>query len=339
MRALLIFLAFVAAAVAQSSIDPYQFIDKKTLNNADVNQLWRTLGISGKIRETMANGSKDTTATFKCADDCEAQRVGLSWPLLDGDGEDAVIRISPAYLNANLSRFLVFHRSGDRPWQLIDYLDSTEWDYNFPSVSVANSAGKRWLVVTLHPHCGTGCSLTHADWYELNNGKLRMVLTVPLDGGQFNENPARQFETRFLRGSQSGGRETLEFIYHVEFRPSFRSSIDTDLWGEEKVIRFSRATGQSEFRFDPRNSEASETFVEDIFSSHELGPPRLFKSVQDRLLAIARGPNGPRRRWLKEVLDQNPNLPELASVRAAFAKLPASAGRSPRGHAEIPDRK
>ncbi len=237
------------------------------------------------------------------------------------DDQDAVIRISPAYLNANLSRFLIFHRKGDEPWQLIDYLDSTEWDYNFPSISVSYSAGKRWLVVTLHPHCGTGCSLTHADWYELKSGKLRMVLTVPLAGDQFNENPARQFETRFIRGSQSGGRETLEFIYHVEFTPWFRSAIDTNLWGDEKVIGFSRPIGQGAFKFDAKNSEASDAYVKNIFSSLEAGP-QLYHLIRDHLLAIARGPHDRRWEWLKEVLDENPNLPELAPVRAAFAKAP-----------------
>jgi len=339
MRVLLTFLVFVSSAVAQSSIDPFKLRDKKDLRLADVTQLWRTLGISEKIRETAAEGAKDTNRRFDCSSDdrCEAEYVGPNWPLLDG--QDAVIRISPAYLNANLSRFLVFHREGDGPWQLIDYLDSTEWDYNFPSVSVSYSAGKRWLVLTLHPHCGTGCSLTHTDWYELKNGKLQMVLTMPLAGGQFNENPARQFETRFIRGNQSGGSETLEFIYHVEFTPWFRSSIDTGLWSEEKVIRFSRMPGQTEFRFDLKSSEASETFVEDIFSSDELGPPRLFELVQDHLLAIAREPHDQRRRWLQEVLDENPSLPELAPVRAAFAKVPAAAGRPPRGGVGIPDRK
>jgi len=39
MRALPIFLAFVATAAAQPSFDPYQFTDKKDLHNADVNQL------------------------------------------------------------------------------------------------------------------------------------------------------------------------------------------------------------------------------------------------------------------------------------------------------------
>jgi hypothetical protein len=231
-----------------------------------------------------------------------------------------VLRISPSYLNANLSRFLIFHRNGDRPWKLVDYLDSTEWNYNFPSVSVANSAGKRWLVVTSHPHCGTGCSLCYTDWYELKNGKLRMVLTVPFSGGEFNANPTRQFETRFVRGSQSGGRETLEFVYHVEFNPSFRSSIETNLWGDEKLVRFSRGTGQAEFRFDAKNSETSEAFLKDIFSTTDLWPPRLFELVRDHLLEIARGPQNKRREWLKELLEQNPKLPELARVRATFVK-------------------
>lgn len=339
MRALLIFLGLVAAAAAQSSIDPFQLRDKKDLHLADVNQLWQTLGIGEKIRETTADGAKDTNRSFDCSSDdrCEAEYVGPNWPLLDG--QDAVIRVSPSYLNANLSRFLVFHRRGDGPWHFIDYLDSTEWDYNFPSISVTYSAGKRWLVVTLHPHCGTGCSLTHADWYELKNGKLRMVLTVPLAGGQFNENPARQFETRFIRGGQSGDRETLEFIYHVEFTPWFRSAIDTNLWGDEKVVRFSRPNGQGEFKFDSKNSEVSKAFVKDIFNSDELGPPRLLALIQDHLLAIAHGPRGRHREWLEEMLDQNPNLPDLAPVRAALTKVPAATARPRGGGVEIPGRK
>ena len=89
MRALPIFLVFVfcaTLATAQSSVDPYKFIDKKDLHNAEVNQLWRTLGIDGKIRETTASGSKDTGKSFNCGPDdhCEAEFVGLDWPLLDG---------------------------------------------------------------------------------------------------------------------------------------------------------------------------------------------------------------------------------------------------------------
>jgi hypothetical protein len=325
MRASLIFLAFAAAVAAQPSFDPYQFIDKKGLHNADVNQLWRTLGISGKIRETTVNGAKDTSQSFSCYEDdhCEGQRVSLDWPLVDGDGEDAVVRIAPAYLNANMRRFLVFHREAGSAWKLVDYLDSKGWDYDHPQLSVVSSGGMRWLVATSWPHCGTGCNEHPMFWYELKNGKLRMVLTVPRAGGQFNENPARQFETRFVRASRSGGRETLEFVYHVEYSSGIGSSIQlSDLWDDEKAVKFSRTTGQGEFEFDAKSSELSQDFVKDIFSSEDLGPPRLFQLVQDYLLQIARGPHNRRREWLKELLVQDPNLPELAPVRAAFAKAP-----------------
>jgi hypothetical protein len=206
----------------------------------------------------------------------------------------------------------------------LDYLDSTEWDYDEPKVSIVSSGGKRWLVMQSWPHCGTGCSLIHTDWFELKNGKLRMILTAPLSGHDVNENPGRQFETRFVRASQSQTRETIEFVYHVEFSPGFGSSIDEaiNLWGDENIIRFSRLVGQGEFKFDVKNSEASRTFVKEIYSEADVRLPRLFELVQDHLLVIARGPHDRNWDWLKEVLEQNPTLPELARVRAAFAMAP-----------------
>jgi hypothetical protein len=159
----------------------------------------------------------------------------------------------------------------------------------------------------------------HTDWFELKNGKLRLVLTVPISGEQGNENPGRTFETRFVRARQSGRRETLEFLYHVEFFPGLGSTTDPDLWDDERIIRFSRPSGQGEFKFDVKNSELSEAFVRKMFSSVKAGPQR-FEVLQDRLLAIARGPKDRNREWLKELLDENPNLPELAPVREAFGK-------------------
>lgn len=326
MRALLIFLAFVATAAAQPSFDPNEFIDKKTLNNADVNQLWRTLSISGKIRDTTVTGSKDTNKTFNCGPDdkCESELISPHWALLrDGDGEDVVVRISPGEGYYDLSRFLVFHY-GKKGWRLVDYLDSTGSHYETAQASIVNSGGKRWLVVNSYPRCGTGCSLNHSDWFELKNGKLGMVLRVPLSGHEGNDNPGRYFETRFIRARRTETTETLEFVFHVDFGSSLGSSIQvSNLWDEEKLIRFSRTTGQGEFNFDARNSEASEAFVSDIFGTNEGVPhTRIFRLIQDRLLDIARGPNNQRRRWLKEVLEENPNLPELAPVRAVLAKAP-----------------
>ena len=324
MRALLV-LVFATSAAAQSWIDPYEYSDKTDLHTSEIKLLWRRLGIGEKIRETTARGAKDTDKIFDCGEDdrCTAKMFSSPWTLLDDGTYDVVLRVSPSYLNANMRRFIVLHYlEGLGAWTLVDYLDSTEWDYDEPEVSTISSGGTRWLVLKAWPHCGTGCSLIHTDWFELKNGKLRMVLTLPISGDQVNENPARQFETRFVRANQSEGRETLEFIYHGEFAPGFGSTVDANLWDDEEVVRFSRPIGQVEFKFDSKNSKASLAFVENIFSSDELGPSRLLGLVQNHLVEIAQMPNDRRRGWLKEVLEQNPTLPELAQVCAAFAKAP-----------------
>jgi len=321
MRTLLIFLAFVAAAAAQPSFDPNQFIDKKDLRQADVDQLWRTLGISGKIRETTVNGSKDHNENFECGldDECEAQLFIPDWRLVDAAGNDRLVRIkSPR----DMSRFLVFHQDEvGGAWRFLDYLDSTESHYAPARAIVVNSGGKGWLVVNSQPRCGTGCSLFPSDWFELKNGKLRMVLSMPRSGNEISQNPGRTFETRFTRASLSGGKETLEFVFHVEFSSGFGSSIQVNnLWDEEKLIRFSRTAGQAEFKFDAKNSEATEAFL-DIFSTNEeVTRPRIFRLIRTHLLEIARGPNDPHRPWLKDLLEKYPNLRELAPVRTAFGK-------------------
>lgn len=318
--ALIIFPFCVDIATAQSSIDPYALADKRDLHNADLNQLWRTLGISARVRETTIEGSKDTDKTFNCSTDdrCEAKRFNTRWSLLDDGGFDTVVRISAAYLNNNLSRFLLFHRKEGGAFQLVDYLDWTEWLYDFPEVSAISSGGRRWLVVKAWPHCGTGCSLIHTDWFELKDGKFRKVLTVPVLGHYVNENPGREFETRFIRARTSAAGVTLEFVYHVETSPGLGSNVlDTELWGEEKVVRFIQTDRKSEFRFTARGSEGSKEFVENVFSMEELGPVR-FRLFQDKLLAIAHDPRDKRRLWLKDLLDQNPDTPELLTVRRAY---------------------
>lgn len=174
-----------AAAVggAQSAIDPNTFAGRKDIHNAELNQLWRTLGISAKIRETTVNGSKDTDESFNCGPDggCDWELFPPEWLLVDDGGDEMVVRITPTDGYGDFSRFLVFH-GGQAGWRLVDYLDSTLSRYSRAQVSVIYSGGKRWMVLRSSPRCGTGCGLDPAEWFELKNGKLRRVLGVPLLG-------------------------------------------------------------------------------------------------------------------------------------------------------------
>jgi hypothetical protein len=78
-------------------------------------------------------------------------------------------------------------------------------------VSVANSAGKRWLALVIIN--GTGCSLSYTDWYELKNNKLGW--SSPYLRAVSSMRTTR-FETRFLRGSQSGAeKRSKSFIMSI----------------------------------------------------------------------------------------------------------------------------
>ena len=84
MRAWRIFAVFALVAamgVAQTAIDPYTFAGRIGIHNAELNELWQTLGISAKIRETTVGGSKDTDKIFDCAEDdrCEANCTSSAW--------------------------------------------------------------------------------------------------------------------------------------------------------------------------------------------------------------------------------------------------------------------
>jgi hypothetical protein len=92
MRAWLICAVFVAAASwasAQTAIDPEAFAGRKDIHSAELAQLWRTLGISAKIRATTVNGSKDTGKNFDCGPDtdCDVQSFSPAWSLVAGGGD------------------------------------------------------------------------------------------------------------------------------------------------------------------------------------------------------------------------------------------------------------
>ncbi len=91
-----------------------------------------------------------------------------------------------------------------------------------------------------------------------------MVLSVPLSGHEGKENPGRYFESRFVRAIRTDTLETLEFVFHVEFKPGFGSPIQvSNLWDDEKLIRFSRTAAAKAnsnlMRKTPRRPKRSST--------------------------------------------------------------------------------
>ena len=252
---LLVLTVWGSAAHAQSSFNLEKLRDKHTLNNEEVRQMFRTLGISNQFAEPMGVKFKSTAENVGCQGECSVQVFLLPRP--SGDGVGNVVVISRA-LDMDLHRVLLFRNDSNNGSQLVDYFDLEERLYDFPRISSISSGGKRWLTVSMWPHCGTGCGLHYTDWFELKGGKSQRVLRVPDSGHDGNVNPGIDYETRFVRARQSAKNTTLEFIYHLTVIPGFSSQVDDlELWEDESVVRFSQTDQQPLFRLDAIGSELS----------------------------------------------------------------------------------
>lgn len=312
---------FAGIAFGQGSLDPFKITHPGTIPSRDATQLWRKLGISDNLRDTSTTGAKEIAGKFTCGpsgSNYEAEDASFD-RILAEDGRDVVVRIS--FTSCDLHRFLLFHQ-GRNGWRLVDYLDSTDSHYSPPQASVISSGGKRWLVITSYPRGGTGVGIQPTDWYEIHDGKFRWVLVVPMKGHDMNHNPAREFSARFVRAMTIAGRETLEFIYSINFESGFGSSnpFEQFLWQDEWTVAYSRATGKAELKFDPKNSGATKKLIEELFNYDTIEDSKLLALITNQLIEIARQPDDRRRPWLREVLDKYPKLRELGSVREAFDK-------------------
>lgn len=229
------------------------------------------------------------------------------------------------------ARFLLLNRVNDTS-TLISYVDAGE-SRNCPAEAKAvASGGKIWLQIKTCPRGGTGLFLFPSDWYELNHNRFLHVLSVRSEGQMVNGDPARGFETRFIRGETSGDVEMLKFVYSAEFfggSGSGDASIDINLWQDERIVTFSRKKGEATFQFDPRRSEMSKDYADFIFSEDGGAvydspddQSKFYRLLTDHLLEIARNPHDRRREWLRQLLERKRDVSSLEPVRKAFANAP-----------------
>jgi hypothetical protein len=305
---------------AQTQADPstifWMLTQKGVDGKQDLESVWKTLGISGQMRETTSAGVQPTDLVFGCEQGCTVKSVASNEDLLLEDGFDEITLISTG--QGAYCRLLLFHEN-NRRWRLVDYLDIIGSRYGEPSVNIVTSGGKRWLVTSAYYGGGTGVALKQSDWYELRGGKFRHVLGLPAEGHDINDDPARFFNTSFMMANTKLGRESLEFVFHVRFKTqAWSDKPEALLWEQESTVVYTRLIGQTEFRYDRQNSKLTMEFADRIFA-YDIEKPDLYPLLSEQLLGIARGARDWRRAWLKQLLDRERDLPSLVPVRKAFA--------------------
>ena len=277
--------------------------EKKEITNA---QFWRALGTG--------------LGPIDCSDRCEVEHQDVAG-FESGAGYDELVMIS----RDDYSRILLVHNTSDNS-KVVAYVDPGESRYNTAEGKAISSGGKVRLRIKTYPRGGTGIALFPSVWYELYQKRFRRVLGVPSEGRMLNADPAREFETRFIRRETVGEIEMLKFVYSVKFFSGIRvgSSVDMDLWQDERIVTFSRKEGQAAFQFDLQRSETAKEFVDFIFSFDDTvglkeDRTKYYRLLSDHLLEIARSPRDRRREWLRQLLERERDIPSLEPARKAFA--------------------
>jgi hypothetical protein len=319
--ALLLALAGSLVARPTAPFDPGRIVERiaEIARNGSegLSDFWRETGMSGKVRETTATATEETSFDFTCSSNCSAEVVGFD-NFLAEPGTDALVKIQSS--NFMFSRFVLEHK-GRKGWRVVDYVDSLDNRYGAAQAKIIPSAGRRWLVITSGGSGGTGVFTSYESWYELSRGRFVCVLEHVAQGHDLNLDPAREFFARFMRHRTDAGRDFLEFTYHVSFTNGFgtKDEFENRLWEDEWTVTFSRPTIGGPFRFDAKGSQLTRHFVDAVFDYDTVSESELVRLLAPRLLAIAHNPADRRRRWLRDFLDRNAEEPEAARIHRAMA--------------------
>jgi hypothetical protein len=281
--------------------------------------LWKTLAIPARLRDSSGIGFAAAPESIDCSEGCEAKIVNSDRILPEGD--DSIVRVCTQ--SGQTCRFLLLHRAAE-DWGLIDYLDSPYEKYELPEISVVASRDRRWVVKSSFAGGGSGVYRADSQWFELECGVLRPVLTVPLHGDDVNARPARYFQTRFKTYPAAAGRESLEFAYVVRFEDYVNSR---ELWHEERTVVFSRQNSGSQFTLDASLSDLTFEFADKVFAFDSLDEEGFIEFAFDRLMAIAAPPAPPvrkdradtRRAWLRDFLQHAPDSEKARSLKMKMA--------------------
>lgn len=289
-----------------------RMVESQASKEDDLENLWKALHISPKLRTIWTNRTDVGTEELSCWMGCDATIVNTQ-PSLLKTGRNTLVRVCGR--GGTECRFLLLQEK-QRGWTLVDYFDSTYNRYERPSAAVVWSGERRWIVVSEGGGGGTGVSLRASSWYELRNGRFRCVLDVSEKGHDLNFHPARTFSTQFLRYERVGGKELLRFKFNAAFEDYPEKKA---LWKESWNVTYTRVGEQPTFRFDSGSSDIDERAAKDLFHFDSLRLANFVRIAFNHLMEIARNPSDDRREWLKGFLEENRNVRQLNAVRTAFA--------------------
>lgn len=174
-----------------------------------------------------------------------------------------------------------------------------------------------FLAFTSQGYSGSGISTALESWIDLSGDDYRPTMGLTTEGSYVSgrDGTNRQFESRV-----------------VDFRrtptPHFVTQRKVTLEAEagriairEGTAVYSWSAAEGRYVFDPNGSTATQAEAETLYELSNDFPllEEILPLVMPELSEIATGPESPKKKWLREVLDVLDGSPETAALRALLA--------------------
>jgi len=289
-----------------TSISPYeikQYIEKhRTDEYVSLADYWNRLGIDVEAWEKYGT--------------CEAALFEIT--LGRGNETDVMLRLyDPSGWSMGGTRYLFFKpiATARRPeWQFLGYLDFEDQRYAVPDHSIITSGSEHWFVLTIQAGRGSGYSLYYDYWYEINNDRLRLVLSYP--SGKFRSwiesVPVLEASSEIISATTESDRVTVV----IEFTASYvrygdaKHDRSAELWAKTQRAVFVRRSEEERFRPDTTRSELAMKELDAIYDGEGPSNSEILRYNVRHLERIAAGADEGAKEWLRAYLAECKNTPE-----------------------------
>jgi hypothetical protein len=255
---------------------------------SDLRPFWGTLNIA-EDKFTKSNSLFEAASTFGD---------------LDRDGTDE--RILRLTLETSMIRFVVLKQATDRiAWRTIAHLDIAD-SHLAPEARVVSNGRTSWLAINNDEReWGTGIFQENETWYELKNGRLVKVLSLPEKVDEMwvaRPTIHRQLTTELSLVPFDGVKDRVDVALKAVFS-----------WGDydkptvtvARKVSFAKEPSSQEFRFDDAKSDITESTYRAVcdLENGDLEYDVLVDFAHEEFVNLASGTDEQRQR-VREVLPE-----------------------------------
>jgi hypothetical protein len=228
------------------------------------------------------------------------------------EGTDVMLRLYDlSSWSMGGTRYLFFKpiTTAHKPeWRLLGYIDFQDQRYAVPGHRVITSGADHWLVLSIMTGRGSGYSLNHDEWYEIDDNGVKLVLSYP--SSKFlswrDPIPVLEASSKVISATEESDRTkvVIEFTASYVLYGGAHFNERIELWTKTQRAAFVRGSRLEPFGLDGPQSQLSDTELDAVYDGEGPSNSEILRYNFDDLERIATGTNERTQEWLRSYLSE-----------------------------------